>query len=240
VEAFGHRLNRERTAGRRAGKPRLDAADRADAAVPDQLAGHAEPAVGTLLAAGLEDAPGLFRGPDDLSALLDRQRERLFAVHVFAGPHRRDRDHGVPVVRRADDHGVEVGPRQKLAVVLRSRGVRTELLTASSRWSASTSHTASTLVPRWSRAHFVTFSPCRKPPRLPPSPIAPIWIVSLGPIRRGPRERRSCSAARASRTNQSGRPARASPAAEPASSRRREMSLLSRWLSPHYRRGRVA
>ena len=44
----------------------------------------------TLLAAGLENAPGLLRGGHDPLAFVNRQRERLLAIHVLAGAHRGD------------------------------------------------------------------------------------------------------------------------------------------------------
>jgi hypothetical protein len=43
------------------------------------------------------------------ASLSDRQGERLLDVHVLAGLTRQDRRKCVPVIRRADDDGVDVG-----------------------------------------------------------------------------------------------------------------------------------
>src|SRR5712691_7340542 len=86
VEALGHGPDLERPAARSVRDARLHPPDLAEPAIADQLAGQAEPGVGSLLAADLEDPPGLMMDADQLPALLDKQGERLLAVDVLAGP----------------------------------------------------------------------------------------------------------------------------------------------------------
>jgi hypothetical protein len=45
---------------------------------------------------------------EHLEALGGRRRERLLAEHVLAGPQCRERERNVKVIRRRDDHGVDV------------------------------------------------------------------------------------------------------------------------------------
>ncbi len=49
--------------------------------------------------------------------LVERTGHALLAVHVLPGLCGRDRDRGVPVVRRGDDHGVHVRAREQFLVV---------------------------------------------------------------------------------------------------------------------------
>ena len=71
-----------------------------------------------LLRAHLEDAAGSLHRLADHAALVDRQRQRLFAVHVLAGRQRVDGDLDVPVVGRADGDRLHVLAVEHLAVVL--------------------------------------------------------------------------------------------------------------------------
>jgi hypothetical protein len=48
---------------------------------------------------------------------------RFFEVDVLAGVHRVDGDLLVPMIGRGDDHGVDVGPREHLAIVARGEDV---------------------------------------------------------------------------------------------------------------------
>ena len=64
--------------------------------------------IGALLAAALEDALVLLDRVAHGPALGDGQRQRLLAIDVLAGLRRQDDGHGVPVVRRADQDGVDV------------------------------------------------------------------------------------------------------------------------------------
>ena len=91
----------------------------AEVAVAGQLAGEAEPAVGALLRARLQDAPGAPHRLANGSPLSDRQRQRLLAVHVLARLHRLNGHERMPVFRRSDRHGVNIRPRKEFAEVLR-------------------------------------------------------------------------------------------------------------------------
>src|SRR5438093_4759514 len=124
VEPLRHRLGLERPAPRTVRDPRFDALDLAEAVVADQLAGEPKARVRPLLAAGLEDPAGLALGADELPALLDGEGERLLTVDIFAGLHRGIRDQGVPVVRCADNDGVDILPAQQLAEVAELSAVR--------------------------------------------------------------------------------------------------------------------
>ena len=76
------------------------------------------------LVAGLERDARLLRHARHRLALGDGERHRLLAEHVLAGLHRGDGDDGVPVVGRADAHGVDrrvgdhVAPVEHLAAGL--------------------------------------------------------------------------------------------------------------------------
>ena len=70
-----------------------------------------------LLSAHLKHASGFIQHLANLFAFFNRQRERLFAVHVFAGLHGFDRNFRVPVVRRDNGHCVDVVAVKYLAVV---------------------------------------------------------------------------------------------------------------------------
>src|SRR5262249_50033487 len=118
VEALGHGFGLLPVAGlavvgSAAGQAATDRLQIADPAVADQLAGAAEIAVGTLLAAGLENAAMLLDRVRHGSALGDGQRERLLAINVLAGAGGGDDRDGVPVIRRANNHSVHVLARQQ-------------------------------------------------------------------------------------------------------------------------------
>lgn len=76
--------------------------------------------------ADLEHASGLLDHFFDQLAFIDRQRQWLFAVYVFAGQHRFDfagqhrfdSDLGVPVIERRDHDGINVFTDQDIAIVL--------------------------------------------------------------------------------------------------------------------------
>ena len=70
-----------------------------------------------LLRSNLKDA---LRGRGDLADLLaffDRESQRLLAVDVLAGLHRLDRDFGMPMIGRRDDHSFDVLTLQQFAIV---------------------------------------------------------------------------------------------------------------------------
>src|SRR4029077_4764790 len=70
-----------------------------------------------LLGADLHHAFCLLGDLTELFSLVNCQRERLFAVDIFAGAHGVDADLGMPVVGRADDDGVDILAVNQLAVV---------------------------------------------------------------------------------------------------------------------------
>ena len=76
----------------------------ADAAVSHQFASQAKACVAALLAAGLQDAARLLGDAHQPFAFVDRERQRLFAVHVLAGAHGGHRHQHMPVVDRAAQH----------------------------------------------------------------------------------------------------------------------------------------
>ena len=99
-----------RAAGRIAVDPALDGFHFADAVIADQFGRDAElePHLGALLAAGLQDAAGFLRHFRDGPRFFDCQCQRLFAVDVLAFSHRVDCDERVPVIRRRDQHALNV------------------------------------------------------------------------------------------------------------------------------------
>ena len=109
VQALGDRRFRDRAARRVAVDAALDGLDLADAAGADQLDRQAEHAaeIGSLLAAGLQDAAGVLDRLLDRQRLGDGQRQRLLAVDVLAGLEGLDGDLGMPVVGRGDEQAIE-------------------------------------------------------------------------------------------------------------------------------------
>ena len=112
-----HRHHRFVPARRIAGKADVDRFQFADAAVPDQFCGIPELRRRALLAANLKNAPGCVDRVAQLPSLGDGQRGGLLQVHVLAGAHGGYCDQRVPVIRRADDDGVDVAIGEQLAVV---------------------------------------------------------------------------------------------------------------------------
>jgi len=76
-----------------------------------------------VLAAYLQDAAGLPRGLDHARSLVELLDHRLLDVHVLARLHRVDRHRHVPVIRRRDDDGIDIRPRQHFPVVARREEV---------------------------------------------------------------------------------------------------------------------
>jgi hypothetical protein len=122
----GDRCYRNLAAGRCAANPAFDLLNLAEAAFPadgdrgEELLREAAPLGGhfaPLLRADLEDAAGLLLHLDDLLPFVDRQRQRLFAVDVFAGLHRFDGDLAVPVIGSDDRHHFDIFAVEHLAVV---------------------------------------------------------------------------------------------------------------------------
>src|SRR5262249_36272693 len=70
-----------------------------------------------VLAADLQNAPGLFDRRDNLHAFINRVGERLFDINILAGFERRDGVLFVQVIRRADVDGVDARRGQQFVVV---------------------------------------------------------------------------------------------------------------------------
>ena len=75
-----------------------------------------------LLRADLKHAARFLHDVANAKAFFDRERERLFAVHVAAGPQRGDGDRHVPMVGRADRDDVRLLLFEQLAIVARTSG----------------------------------------------------------------------------------------------------------------------
>src|SRR5262249_6265522 len=99
--------------------PRLDHVQLADDARPVQLPRLGVGDRADALAADLQDAPGLLHRGDDAEAFVDLLDHGLLDVDVLARFHRIGGDARVPVIRRADDHRLDVRPCEHLAIVAR-------------------------------------------------------------------------------------------------------------------------
>ena len=95
----------------------LDRIDGADGAVGDQLASLVVEDRAGVLAADLEDSAGLFLGGDDVVPLGHLVDHGFLAIDGLAGLHRINGHPRVPVVRHADEDGVDIVAVQDLAVV---------------------------------------------------------------------------------------------------------------------------
>src|SRR6185436_11943848 len=117
VEIARHGLRCGVGRGRIDGQTDLDALHVADAARADQLGRAPELFPGTLLAADLQDASRALHRVAQDHALGVRHGERLLQIDVLAGVDRGKGELGMPVIRRADDHRVDVLAPEQLAVV---------------------------------------------------------------------------------------------------------------------------
>ncbi len=105
---------------RRSAEAGGDVRDFPDHAVARELARDAELARRTLHRAGLKNALIFAHRADQRPRLVDRVRQRLFAIDVLARLCRRDGDERMPMVRRRDHHRVDVLAAEQLAeIVLR-------------------------------------------------------------------------------------------------------------------------
>jgi hypothetical protein len=91
---------------------RLSVVDVAHGATLDLIANELDIVPAAALERDGEHLALLASDPDDLLALLDGSRERLFDQHVLAGAERGDRHRAVKVVRNRDAHGVDVRIRE--------------------------------------------------------------------------------------------------------------------------------
>ena len=103
--------------------PGLDEVQLTDRAGAEQLPRLGVDDRAHALAADLENAVGLPRGLDHVRTFFEVLDHRLFDVDVLARLHGVDGDARVPVIRRGDDHGVDVRPRQHLTVIARGEDV---------------------------------------------------------------------------------------------------------------------
>ena len=91
----------------------------ADRSAADHFHGTPEFAAvfGSLLAAGLKNDLVFLDCIGHGSAFAYGQGNRFLTINVFLGPGRQDRGFSMPVVRRRDEHGVDLFVGQKLSVV---------------------------------------------------------------------------------------------------------------------------
>jgi len=76
----------------------------------------------------LHDSAGLLLSFGDSQSVINMLHHRLFAIHVLPGVESVDRDLLVPVIGRADEHRINIGPRQDLFVIFRHEDVAPVLL----------------------------------------------------------------------------------------------------------------
>ena len=106
-------------------------------------------------------------------SLVDRQRQRLFAVHILARAHRRDRNKRMPMVRRAADDRINILLLHQIEKIANTsppaasslRGCQMRFIHIANRDDLSAKPTALPASP----------VPC------PPQPISPIASPSPGP-----------------------------------------------------------
>jgi hypothetical protein len=118
IQAGLHRLHRFGIGFGRVAEGNVDRTDFADDAVADQLRRHAEFLGRALLGAGLEHALGGAHRFHQLDGFAHTVGQRLLAIDIFAGFHRRDGNVGMPVVGRGDHSDVDVLSGQELAEVV--------------------------------------------------------------------------------------------------------------------------
>jgi hypothetical protein len=118
IQSIGSRLLRERAVHRPRGQADDYVLQLANSTVADEFACEPEIALAALLAADLEDALVVARGFLEALAFVDGEGERLLAVNILAGFHRKQVYKRVPVVGRARDDGVYIIALHELAKVL--------------------------------------------------------------------------------------------------------------------------
>ena len=117
VKSGGNRHWRLVAARRIAGQTHLHALEIADAAIAHQLGCVAELHRRALLAADLENPPRSLHRVAQRAALRNGERGRFLQVDVLARAHRVNANQRMPVIRRADDHRIDVLVRQKFVIV---------------------------------------------------------------------------------------------------------------------------
>ena len=98
--------------------PDADIFYRPDVAGLDEVGRLGEVWGGAVLRATENQAPGALHGLNDFAAFDDGVSQRLLDIDIFAGLGCEDRDGGVPMVRGADDDGVDIFAVEQLAEVL--------------------------------------------------------------------------------------------------------------------------
>ena len=100
--------------------------DLPDGARPDPFAQAADSITGVPLIAELRDHLVFVGGRHKLADFMDRVGQRFFAIDMLAAPHGRHGDDGMGVIRRADDHAVNLLAQlvEHHAIVREAFGVR--------------------------------------------------------------------------------------------------------------------
>ena len=114
--------------GRVAIPPRLHQIQLADRARGQQFLGLGVDDARNALRSHLQNPPALPGGLHQPDAVFHLLHHRLFDVDILAGGQRFGGDPGVPVVRRCDDHRIDVLAREHLAVVARGEQMVAEAL----------------------------------------------------------------------------------------------------------------
>ena len=118
VETGGDRLHRLRRARRAVVIIAVQRLELAEHAAAGDVHAEAKTRDAAPLGAALVDGPEPLHRIGHGPALGDRQRDRLFAVDVLAGLGRFDGDDRVPMVRRGDQHRVEIAAGEDLAKIV--------------------------------------------------------------------------------------------------------------------------
>ena len=142
-----------------------------DTALPNHLARQTKTPITPLPGAHLKHRLRLLDNPAQLLALIDRERQRLFAVHGLPRSTRRDRNRRMPVIRHRDHHRINVLTVEHLAIILANVRLSPNRFLAISATFRSTSHMHTTS-PTGSAFSAITEPWCRKP-------IAPMRKRSL-------------------------------------------------------------
>jgi len=131
IQPRGHRLGRQRRVERNIGSAQggnLDFHPQgegrlhfAQPAPTYELAHLADAGNRTVLRAGLENARVAADRLDHFAPLANRERNRLFAIHMLARLRGVNGLQGVPVIRRRDDHPINIRPRQQFPVIVDGR-----------------------------------------------------------------------------------------------------------------------
>ena len=118
VEIFGHRHGLGIAAGFvSGGYGDLHVLEAADTAVAHKLRGTVHMLVRAALAVRPERYPRLLRGIGERAALRDGEGQWFLATDVLAGAHRGQRHRHVPVIRRADQHRIDIVARDDIAPI---------------------------------------------------------------------------------------------------------------------------